>query len=163
MPYSNLSTTFDVAALTPIMTQANALQTALATHSINLTPTEVQGLYKMNENRQSLGSRAIQIANDNPTLVPAYLNLAEARKDMDRYTNLFAIQAKLEAILAGVKDGRTASGSEVMLFVKGFYNALGGAAEQNVPGAKALYDEMKVYFDLPPQPDGGTPDPTPVP
>lgn len=149
--------------LTPIMTQANALQTALATNSINLTPTEVQGLYKMNENRQSLGLRAIQIANDNPTLVPSYLNLEEAKKDMDRYTNFFAVQAKLEAILAGVKDGRTASGSEVMLFVKGFYSALAAASEQNVPGAKALYDELKVYFDLPPQPDGGTPDPTPVP
>jgi hypothetical protein len=48
-----------------------------------------------------------------------------------------------------------ASGSEVMLFIRGFYKALESASEQNVAGAKALYDELAVFYDLPSKPDAG--------
>lgn len=153
MPYSNLSSVFDATALTAINTQLTALQTALNPHSVNLTQDEIQGMYKMNEQRQSLGIRCIQISESNANLVPQYLNLAEAKKDLERFTNLYAVQTRLEGLLAGVRDGRIASGSEVMLFVKAMYKSIEAAAEQNVPGAKAFYDELSVYFDLPSQPD----------
>lgn len=153
MPYNNLQSTLDTAALTPISTQLNALQTALNPHSINLTPAEIMGMFKMNEQRQSLGIRCLQIAEGNANLLPPFLNLADAKKDLERFTNLYAIQSKLEGLLAGVTDARMASGSEVMLFVRAFYKSLEAASEQNIPGAKAYYDELKAYFDLPAQPD----------
>ena len=55
----------------------------------------------------------------------------------------------------GIRHGRMASGSEVMLFIRGFYKALESASEQNVAGAKALYDELAVFYDLPSKPDAG--------
>lgn len=158
MPYQNLTSTLDAAALTPINTALTTVQTALAPHSINLTPDEIKKMYKMGTNRQALGIRAIQLAGDNATLVPSYFSLAAIRQDMDRYTNLVGLEARLEQLLAGVRDGRMASGSEVMFFVKGFYQSLQTAAGQNVPGAKALVDQLAPFYDLPDQPDGDTPD-----
>jgi hypothetical protein len=155
MPYSNLSSVLDAAALTPLMTQANNLQTATASHSVNLTSVEIAGMYKMNEKRQALGTRGIQIAETNASLVPSFLNVAEAKKDMERFINSFALESKLEQILMGIRHGRMASGSEVMLFIRGFYKALESASEQNVAGAKALYDELAVFYDLPSKPDAG--------
>jgi hypothetical protein len=158
MPYQNLTSTLDAAATAPIMTSLNTLQTTLAPHSINLTADEIAGMYKMSINRQSLGSRSIQIAEANPTLIPAFLNLGAARQDNDRYVNLLALEMKLKAILQGIEHARIASGSETLLFARGFYASLQAAAVQNVAGAGALLAELQQYFDLPPQPDGGDTD-----
>lgn len=155
MPYQNLSSTLDTAATTPVMTSLNTLQTNLAPHTVNLTPDEISKMYKMSLKRQSLGSRTIQIAEANPTLIPSFLSLAAAKQDNERFSNLLTIEMKLKMILQGVEHGRMASGGEVLLFVKGMYAALDAAAQQNVPGAKSLHDELSVYFDLPEQPDGG--------
>lgn len=160
MPYSNLTSTLDATALTAINTLLSNLQTAITPHSINLTPDEVQGMYKMNEQRQSLGIRTLQIADGNANLLPPFLNLADAKKDLERFTNLYAIESKLLGLLSGITDARMASGSEVMLFVRAFYKSLEAASEQNVPGSKAYYDELSMYFDLPAQPDA-TQAPTP--
>ena len=100
--------------------------------------------------------RTIQIATDNPTLVPTYANLAAARVDNDRFNNLLALEMKLKAITQGIEHARMASGSEVMLFVKAIYGALEGASEQNVPGASSLFAELQQYYDLPSAPDAGT-------
>jgi len=156
MPYQNLTSTLDAAATNPIMSSLNTLQTSLAPHSVNLTPEEIAGMFKMSINRQSLGSRAIQIAEANPTFVPPYVNLASAQQDNDRFVNLLAIEMKLKAILEGVEHARMASGSEALLFVRGLYSSLDGATKQSVPGAGALFAELQPYFDLPAQPDGGT-------
>ena len=162
MPYQNLTSVLDTTATTPISTAIAAVQTSLAPHTVNLTPEEILGMYKMSTGRQSMGIRALQIARDNPTLVPAYLNVGAAVVDMDRYTNLVSLAMKLRALTEAVEHGYMASGSEVMLFVKGFYSSLQAAAEQNVPGAGALAQELAVYYDLPGKPDGGTPvTPTP--
>ncbi len=162
MPYSNLTSILDTVALAPLMTKAIGLQTDLAPHSINLTPKEISGMYKMNEKRQSLGTRGLQIATDNPNLVPNFLNLSEAKVDMSRHLNAYALEMKLEQILMGLRHGRMASGSEVLLFIKGLYKALEAAAEQNVPGAQALYEDLQVYYDLPVQPDAGEAIPPPI-
>ena len=156
MPYQNLTSTLDTIATTPIMTSLNTIQTTLAPHSINLTPEEISSMFKMSINRQSLGSRSIQIAEANPAFVPAYLNLGSAKQDHERFVNLLAIEMKLKAILQGVEHARMASGSETLLFVRGIYSSLEGATNQNVPGATALFAELQPYFDLPSQPDGGT-------
>ena len=156
MPYQNLTSTLDTIATTPIMTSLNTMQTTLAPHSINLTPEEISSMFKMSINRQSLGSRSIQIAEANPAFVPAYLNLGSAKQDHERFVNLLAIEMKLKAILQGVEHARMASGSETLLFVRGIYRSLEGATNQNVPGATALFAELQPYFDLPSQPDGGT-------
>jgi hypothetical protein len=156
MPYSNLTSVLDATALAPIMTAANAIQTSVTPHSINLTADEISKMYKMSINRQSLGVRTIQIATDNPTLVPSYANLAAARVDNDRFVNLLALEMKLKAITQGIEHARMASGSEVLLFVKAIYGALQGASEQNVPGASSLFAELQQYYDLPAAPDAGT-------
>ena len=156
MPNSNLTSVLDAAALAPIMTAANNIQTSVLPHSINLTPDEISKMYKMSINRQSLGARAIQLANDNPSLLPQYLSLPATKVDNDRFNSLLALEMKLKAIVQGIEHARMASGAEVMLFVKRFYKSLEGASEQNVPGASSLYSELQQYYDLPSQPDGGT-------
>lgn len=161
MPYQNLTSTLDTTAVTPIMTSLATLQTTLAPHSINLTPEEIAGMFKMSINRQSLGSRSIQLAEANPNLLPAFLNLTAAKQDNDRYVNLLAIEMKLKALVQGVEHARMASGSETLLFARGFYAALQAATQQNVPGAGAMFAELQQYFDLPSQPDGGVVTPTP--
>ena len=131
---------------------------------LNLTPDDIAGIYKMNQTRQSLGSRTIQIAEQNPSFVPGYLSTDAATVDMNRFTDLVGIEAQLQSLLTSVRHARMASGGEVMLFVRGMYAALKAAAEQNAPGAAGLYNELKVYYDLPDRPDGGdgTIDPPPA-
>lgn len=159
MPYQNLTSNLDNATKATIETGIVATKTALAPFTINLTAAEILAMYKMGPARQVLGERALDILRGNPTMFPPTLNLAAAEQDMLRFKNLVSLEGTLRAVLAGVVHGRIASGGEVMLCVKGIYKGLEAAAEQNIAGASDLYAQLKPFYDLPSQPDGGEENP----
>ena len=155
MPYENLTQELTEEVQNQVLAAIQSSFDSLSGNLVNLTTDDIAGTYKMNQNRQSLGSRSIQMAQQNTQFVPTYLSTAAASTDMDRFTRLVGIEAQLQALLTSVRHARMASGGEVMLFVRGFYASLKAAAEQNAPGAVGLYNELKVYYDLPERPDGG--------
>ena len=157
MPYANLTLDLTPAITTSVVAKIETIKTDLDGNLINLTNNEIASMYKMDTRRQSLVERGLIIATSNPTLVPAFANLAAAKQDKNRFDNLFTIKMQLVSLLQGIDHAMMASGSESLLFIRALYASLGAAAAQNVPGAKALYDELAEYFDLPSQPDAVPP------
>lgn len=72
-------------------------------------------------------SKALELAAQNPILVPAYLDLSEAEKDFELTQNLMPIEQELLTLLRAVEDVMMVAGSDV-------------------PGAQAVYDELSSRF-----------------
>lgn len=156
MPYSNLSVTLTPAEITTLNDAITAFRTVLDGKTVNLTPEERSQLYKMRNNRLSLAEIALDQANSNPNLVPPYINLTEAQRDMAYYKQLRTYASILQSLLETIDDTQKAVGSEVLKFCLPYYQSVKQAAQLAVPGTTSLYEELNQFFDLPPRPEEDT-------
>ena len=164
MPYTNLTGIIPAAVLGQIITDLTNARTALLPFLVNLTPDDIKDMYKMGDKRMSLATDAMTLSTGNPTLVPNYVSLPAAQEDFQATQQQAQIEAILAPLLKSVEHTKMARGSEVLTnYVKAFKKNVDGAAEQNVPGAAGVKAMLDVHYDLPDQPDGGTPGPGPIP
>ncbi|HRK29030.1 MAG TPA: hypothetical protein PK239_17285 [Chitinophagales bacterium] len=156
MPYANLSVTLTPAEITTLNDAITAIRTVLDGKTVNLTPEERSQLYKMRNNRLSLAEIALDQANSNPNLVPSYISLTEAQRDMAYYKQLRTYISILQSLLETLDDTQKAVGSEVLKFCLPYYQSVKQAAQLAVPGTTILYEELNQFFDLPPRPEEDT-------
>ncbi len=158
MPYSNINTSLTTIQLNDVKTKINDIK-AILVFLINLTMAERGGLYKMGNIRYTLATKALQHGTNNASLIIGAMSLTGANTDKLLYDQLMEIRGILASLIEGIDDTKMAAGSEVLtLFVKPLWGAVKILREQNVPGMDAIYDDLFPFYDLPDQPDGGTPD-----
>jgi len=150
MPYQNISATISAANLTAIKTKINEIK-ALLPFLINLTAEERQTIPKMGDDTLSFVSKALEYAQNNPNLVPPYVDIVEMNKDFKLAADLISILQPLNQLQEGVDDSNMAAGSEAFVTALAFYNTVKYAAKQNVPGAEAIYNDLKTRFPGGPQ------------
>ncbi|PSJ71557.1 hypothetical protein C7N43_38715 [Sphingobacteriales bacterium UPWRP_1] len=156
MPYSNVSVTLTPAEITALNDAITAIKTVLNGKTVNLTPEERARLYKMRNNRLSLAEISLEQARNNANLVPPFINLAEAERDMAYYKQLRNYAGMIQSILESIDDTQKAVGSEVLKFCLPFYQSVKQAAQLDVPGTTSVYEALNEFFDLPPRPEEDT-------
>ncbi len=154
---NKFSLTIDEAKLASIQEKITALQTDLAdVLVVNLTAEEKQTLPIMGAKTIDFVTRALEYAQQNPSLTPPYVDLPEARKDLTFVENIMPVLQELKTLTRGVEDALTVAGSEAYTAALIFYAAVKGANRTNVTGARAVYDDLKRQF-----PNRGRPKATP--
>jgi hypothetical protein len=119
---------------------------ALAPHIINLTPDERHALPKMGDKSQAFVGKAHELAGQNPTLYPGYLNPADFSVDFTDATRLLLLNNALQQLQQGVDDTAMLAGAEAYQAALAFYSTAKEAAGRGTPGAKAVYEELKERF-----------------
>ncbi|GAT62971.1 hypothetical protein [Paludibacter jiangxiensis] len=136
--------------LTTVKTKTEEIRTLLANVlTTNLTAEERQNRLKMGEKTVAFVAKALEFATNNPTLVPSYLNLAEAKKDYALVTATMSVLQGLTTLQRGLEDTQMVAGSEAYDAALIFYSSIKNACHSNVPGAQAIYDELKKQFPRP--------------
>lgn len=144
---NKFSFTIDEAKLASIREKLTALQTDLSDILVvNLTAEEKQNLLVMGSKTVDFVTRALEYAQQNPTLTPPYIDLPEALKDLTFVKNVMPILQELKTLTRGVEDAMTVAGSEAYNAALIFYGAVKGANRTNAPGARAVYDDLKRQF-----------------
>jgi hypothetical protein len=136
--------------LTTVTTKIKEVMTTLASCVVTLTPEERHDLAKMGEKTLSFVEKAFAFATENPHLVPPYLDMDSFSVDFADAHNLFTLVNLVTQLLENLSDTEMAAGSEAYQEALVFYNSAKVAAAQDIPGAKAVYDELKTRF-----PQGG--------
>ena len=113
----------------------------LAPYILALPPAERHGLPKMGEKTISFVEKAYDFAGQNPGLVPPYLEIDAFGVDFSDAHGLWTRQME-----EGIDDTEMIAGSEAYQAVLVFYHSVKAAADQNIPGAKAVYEELKTRF-----------------
>ncbi|GAB4341459.1 MAG: hypothetical protein OHK0038_21160 [Flammeovirgaceae bacterium] len=123
------------------------LETKLLPYLLELSNQEKKDLPKMKDKTVAFVTKATEHAEQNPQLVPPFINIVELRKDLDAVETLRKILNPLEKICKSLDDTMVMAGSEAYKSALAFYNAVKSGRKLNASGAKEVYDDLKVQFE----------------
>jgi hypothetical protein len=133
-----------------VLAQAKGLlqqaETLLLPYVTPLTPAERRSKAKMGEKTLSFVEKSHEFATENPNLVPPFLDMAAFDIDFADAHNLWSLFLLTQQLHENVDDTTMVAGSEAYQFALVFYNSVKMAARQDIPGAKAVYEELKKRF-----------------
>lgn len=113
---------------------------------ITLSNEQRQLLPKMGNKTVAFVSKSFEYAQQNPQVVPKFLDVAEFKKDVDAVNNLFQILAPLQKLAEELDDTIMLAGSEAYASSRSFYSALKNALNSGETGLKNVYDDLSTRF-----------------
>ncbi len=123
------------------------LKTALApTLIINLTAEERKTMLIMGDKTIAFVNKTLEYAAQNPSLVPNYVDLVEARKDNKLASDIYGFFQQLSTLLRAIEDTGIVAGSEAYEAALVIYHSIKGASRSNVPGTQIIYNDLKQRF-----------------
>ncbi|RBQ03626.1 hypothetical protein [Pedobacter miscanthi] len=148
MSLSNrISTEITTGQSAAISAAIEALKAALApVLVISLSAEERISTLKMGDRTLAFVEKTLEYATQNPTLVPGYIDLSEAKKDNELASHIYTIYQQLSTILRGIEDTGMVAGSEAYEAALIIYHSIKGASRSNVPGTQAMHDDLKQRF-----------------
>ncbi|MBI4947924.1 MAG: hypothetical protein HY840_16155 [Bacteroidetes bacterium] len=150
MPFSKINITLTAAQLTAIQTAITALKApANLPAQFNLTKDERTGLSNINNSRYPYVQRAVKNhAVANPGLVSGFAGtLAEATNDFSFFDQMENFIGQLKQIVEIYEDTQQVAGSEAYVWTRELYRNAKAAAENQVPGADAVVDDLAPMFE----------------
>jgi hypothetical protein len=132
--------------LTQAQTKINEVKALLTPYIVALTPAERHELPKMGEKTISFVEKAYDFAQQNPNLVPPYLDLDLFGTDFEDAHGLWTLVNSMRQLEENASDTEMTAGSEAYQAALVFYKSVKMAAAQDIPGAKAVYEELKTRF-----------------
>jgi hypothetical protein len=132
--------------LTQAQTKINEVATLLAPYVVALTPAERHELPKMGEKTIGFVEKAYDFAKQNPNLVPPYLDMTAFGTDFGDAHGLWTLVNSIRQLDENAGDTEMVAGSEAYQAALVFYKSVKMAAAQDIPGAKAVYEELRTRF-----------------
>jgi hypothetical protein len=100
----------------------------------------------MGEKTVSFVEKSYDFAVSNPSLLPFFLSLSEFEIGKEDALKLRPLNILTKQLYDGIEDTVMVAGSETYQAALVFYSAVKQATSQDIPGAKAVYEELKVRF-----------------
>ncbi|MBK7873674.1 MAG: hypothetical protein IPJ74_24950 [Saprospiraceae bacterium] len=113
---------------------------------ISLSPEERQSLPKSADKTVSFLGKSLDYSQHNPQFLPAFMDVYEFDKDVNISEILLSLARPLRALVEKMEDTAMLASSEAYIAALFFYRAVKAAAKLKVPGAQAIYDDLKVRF-----------------
>jgi hypothetical protein len=134
------------ATLAAVQAKIGEAAALLKPYLVSLTPDERHDRLKLGDKSLAFGEKAFDYATAHPQLCPSYLDMGMFGEDMKDATGLRALEISLRQLLQGVDDTVMVAGGEAYSQALVFYSAVKEAARQDIPGAKAIYDDLRTRF-----------------
>jgi hypothetical protein len=132
--------------ITQVQMKLAEIKALVTPYAVTLTPTERHNMLKMGEKSLAFVEKAHEFAVENPEFVPSFLNMPAFDIDFADAHGLWTIRNNAMQVYEIIDDTTMVAGSESYYAALMFYNSVRVAAAQNVPGAKAVYEELKKRY-----------------
>lgn len=113
---------------------------------VKISASERQELPKMGAKTLSFVIKATEYAENNPSLVPQFIDLKEVRKDISAVSTLRMLAGPLQSLSDMLNDTMLLAGSEAYSAALAFYGSVKYAARLNQPAAEVIYNDLKSQF-----------------
>jgi hypothetical protein len=133
--------------LKKVLDAITLVNTTLKPYLIALTPAERQELPKMSDGTVPFVKKSMEYAQTNAAFVPAYIDVKELKTDIDAVEALVQVFRPVDQLYHNLNDTITLSGSEAYVAALAFYGSVKQAAKINVPGAKAIAEDLSRRFN----------------
>jgi hypothetical protein len=126
----------------------NAIQTVAANlpFLIGLTSEERITLPAIDINNKAFTEDAINAGLNNSTLIPSYVSVPNMQTDLTLFTQLDEVIMVTKQLLEKLEDTQLLAGSEAYASALTLYKLFGSAADAGMPGADAVYNQLKQRF-----------------
>ena len=114
---------------------------------IALLAEDKKNMAKLGEKSVSFAEKTMQYMETNPEFLPAYVSVAEVKKDYTAFNQLNTILRPLMQIIGNVDDTATLCGSDTINACLTYYASVSQAAKMKVPNAQAIYDDLSQRFE----------------
>jgi hypothetical protein len=124
----------------------SALQTIRETlpFLVALSPKDKAGLRHIGLRSQTFVTKALDVAHSHPQVVPGYLDVAAARRDLDLFVALNPILQAISELQELVEGTQTLAGSEAFTAARITYNSVKGIGDDL--GLGAVVDDLSKQF-----------------
>ncbi len=120
----------------------------LQPYLIALRPQDRHDIPKMGDGTGPFVEKCLAYAQSSPQFAPPYMDVEALLMDMKVHGQLIPLFRTVKQISDGLDDTTMEAGSESYLNALSYYNSVKLAAKSNVPGAKAIYDDLKKRFEV---------------
>ena len=124
----------------------NTIQTTLAPYVMALTPEQRKTIPKMSDGTEPFVGKVMDYATSNPQFAPPYMDVPEMKKDFDAVSALLPFLRTADQLVSNLNDTTMMAGSEAYVAALSYYNSVKMASKTNIPGAKAIYDDLSKRF-----------------
>ncbi len=136
----------------------NEASAILKPYTLSLTPEERKNMLKMGDRSLAFVEKAVEFTKTNPEFIPVFMTAEELAIDLADSKNLVGPVSVVTQLLYSLDDTMMLAGSEAFYSALYFYKTVQHAASMNIPGAKAIYEELKKrYPNVTRKVDGTTP------
>lgn len=115
-------------------------------YAITLTPDERKNMLKMGDKSSSFVEKALEYTKTNPEFIPPYVSISDFEADYSDSKNLIGSLSLVNQLSNVLDDTQLTAGSEAYHAALYYYGNVQQSASVNVPGAKAIYEELKKRF-----------------
>ena len=115
-----------------------------------LSPEDRQSIPKISVANKVFVVDAIMAAKNNPTLLPAYLNIAEMEKDLILFQQLDEFVTLIAQTAEKLRDSQIIAGSEAYVGALTIYRLFEAASNAGMPGSDAIYQQLRARFNQSP-------------
>ena len=136
----------DEKTIKEIVQKLDELEKLIEPYVTPLTPHERRDLPKMGPKTLAFVEKCHEFAAANPNLRPPFLNMDEFAIDFADAHSLYLPVNKAAQLHENLADTQICAGSEAFQAALIFYNTVKSAAASNVPGAHAVYEELRKRF-----------------
>ena len=113
---------------------------------INLTPAERQSIPTLGTTRGGMDEAFATAMAAHPELVPGFVDVPELAKDRALWLPLAEILQLSTEVCEGIADTHALAGSDIYMAYLSFYQNVKQAAKRGVPGADAIYQNLRRFF-----------------
>lgn len=135
------------AVITEVTQKLSEVSTALKPYLIALTPDQRRELPKMSDKTIPFVEKTLDYTISDPQFAPPFMNREELASDMKVHSQLTGVFRTVEQLYNGLDDTTMEAGAESYVNALSYYNSVKQAAKMNVPGAKAIYEDLSKRFE----------------
>ena len=148
MAFKNeVSVEFTAKELAALDLAFSSIEKIISGKLINLSPAERTAHARVGEGTQTYIDKSRGYMTQHPKWIDTErIDITELDKDFAARKALAPMFSRVQAIYHAFDDTHVLLGSDIFDACKAFYYAVKGKNDSNVPGAKAVYDDLKLRF-----------------
>jgi hypothetical protein len=143
---NRIDITLNDEAITGIAEAMEAIRGYLAFNA-GLTPDGSKSLSRIDTRRYAFVKLAFELAEVNAYVRSPFINHEESKRDFTAFEQLGLIESALLELTSKVNDLRGLTGHESYMYALAIYEQSQSAMKKGVPGAKAVYEQLKPFFE----------------
>jgi hypothetical protein len=112
----------------------------------NLSNEERRAMLKLGDRTMAFVDKAFEYAANNPELVPAFLNLEDARKDYELSKDIALLLREIGTLQRGLENALMVAGSEAYHAALIFHSSVKSATRSGISGSRTIYADLVQRF-----------------